>query len=118
MKEKKSVYLSWYDKSLKEIISVEKEFATENLINQLKKERIQTIESISSTIQEANKNFLNLIEELKIDEALHLAYHEKPKNIDIKESYFYRYTDKKLDEAISFYCNEPESLSKKKNRLN
>lgn len=118
MKEKKSVYLSWYDKSLKEIISVEKEFATEKLLSQLEKERIQIIESICSNIQEANKNFLNLIEELKIDEALHLAYHETPKNIQIQESEFYQYIDKKLDEAMSFYYNEPESSSKKKNRMN
>lgn len=122
MKQEKCVYLTWYDKSLREIICVEKKYSTTNLINVLKRENIQIVESLSISQREAKNNFMNIIEQLKVDEVLHKAYYENSIENSTQdkhqESEFFQHIDNKLDEAMAFYNESSDKPSKRKNRLN
>jgi len=119
MVQEKQMYLSWYDKSLREIISVEKTFTTKALINQLKKEDILIVESLSESIKDANKKFLQTVEEFKTIELMGSPYYEMPKTAmsESIESELHQHVDKKLDEAMGFY-QESAVSTKKKNSLN
>lgn len=61
----KKLFLVWYDPEVKEVLNVEKQFATKPLLAQLSKEGVEVCEVYEENLKAANKVFLERFETLK-----------------------------------------------------